>query len=210
MPKDKQARYEALKRECDAFFAQIYQPNRRIIVFGEGNLDADVMLIGEAPGEQETLQGRPFVGAAGKNLDAFLSGVDLPREALYIGNTVKFRPTKASERTGKPVNRPPTREEILLCSLFLQKEILLVRPRVIATLGNIALRAVSGDGKATIGQVHGQALPCHIAMEKAAHDCVLFPLYHPASILYNRALQQTYQEDMRALRAYLHAPGAAQ
>lgn len=169
--------------------------NSKILVMGEGSLDSLVMLVGEAPGEQETMQKRPFVGKAGKNLDSFLHETGLNRDKLYITNTVKFRPTKVNEKTARVSNRPPSREEIALCLPFLREEMRIVAPKVVVTLGNVALKAVSGNPKATIGTLHG-------AMVSGA-PVELFALYHPASVIYNRSLAETYMEDLRTLRRTL-------
>ena len=100
------------------------------------------MLIGEAPGEQEALEGRPFVGKAGKNLDGFLKAVGLRRGEIYVTNVVKLRPTRQSA-AGRVVNRPPSREEKALFTPWLMREIALVRPGALVTLGNVALQALS-------------------------------------------------------------------
>ena len=127
-----------------------------MLVFGEGPLRARVMLVGEAPGEREALEGRPFVGRAGKNLDAFLEGAHIRREELYVTNAVKFRPTRTSA-AGRTVNRPPSQEEARLFMPWLAREIALVDPGCVVTLGNVALRAVA-EKRLTIGEVHGQLL----------------------------------------------------
>ena len=102
---------ERFQREATAFFRNLYEEERKVLVFGEGRVGASVMMIGEAPGEQESLQGRPFVGKAGKNLDAFLAQAGMDRASLYVTNVVKFRPTRRSE-AGRTVNRPPTQEAV--------------------------------------------------------------------------------------------------
>lgn len=173
----------------------------KAVVFGEGNEHHPaVMLIGEAPGEQESLQGRPFVGKAGKNLDQFLDVLQLNRGDIRISNVVKIRPTKISPK-GRMSNRPPTKEEIAFFAPYLYEEILLVQPRMLVTLGNTALHAVVGD--ATIGSCHGQVLQTviHVGEEEASFS--VFPLYHPASIIYNRGLAQVYQDDLLSLRHIL-------
>ena len=167
-------------------------------VFGEGALSPRIVLVGEAPGEQETLQKRPFVGKAGKNLDEFLAIAGLPREELYITNVVKFRPVKVNPETGRKSNRPPTREEILLCLPFLEREIALVQPQVVVTSGNVALRAVTGDDRQTIGACHGQLT--------TGLGAAVFPLYHPASIIYNRSLKDVYVSDVEKLAQWLKTP----
>ena len=191
-----------LQARMTRFFSTLWPAEQKTLVFGEGCADhPPVMLIGEAPGEQETLQGRPFVGKAGKNLDGFLEAVALRREEIYISNVVKVRPTKVSEK-GSVSNRPPNREELLLFTPYLLEEILLVQPGVIVTLGNVALRALMGRD-AVIGALHGKALTTAISHEKQSLDVPVFPLYHPASVIYDRSLSAVYQEDLKALRAWL-------
>ncbi|MEG0766166.1 MAG: uracil-DNA glycosylase [Clostridia bacterium] len=180
-----------LQKECAAFFKQIYVGEDRVLVFGEGEIPARLMLIGEAPGEQEALQRRPFVGKAGKNLDQFLACVGLERKQLYITNAVKFRPTRQSA-AGRTVNRTPTSEEIALWRPWLLREIALVRPQIVATLGNVPLRALTGKSM-TIGEVHGTFL------DPSDWSARVFPLYHPASVIYRPALQQVYVQDVARL-----------
>ncbi len=180
---------EKLRREMTAFFQKLYVGEQKILVFGEGKTPARVALIGEAPGEQEALLGRPFVGRAGKNLDEFLALSGISRAELYITNTVKFRPVKTSA-AGNTVNRAPSQEEIRLCLPFLKRELALVNPEVIVTLGNVPLKALLGR-QAIIGEVHGQWL--------AWEGKRLYPLYHPAAVIYNRALRPAYEDDVRRL-----------
>ena len=188
------------------FFSTLWPAEEKPLVFGEGKWEhPPIMLIGEAPGEQETLQRRPFVGKAGKNLDGFLEVVGLNREDIYISNVVKIRPTKVSEK-GSVSNRPPNREELALFTPYLMEEILLVQPGVIVTLGNVALKALMGP-KAVIGDVHGRASGAEISYGTQKGDFQVFPLYHPASIIYNRSLTQVYADDLKALRAWLDEKG---
>ena len=182
-----------LRRELEALVNEVYEGETRILVHGEGSLGARVMLIGEAPGEQETLLRRPFVGKAGKNLDEFLELAGLDRGALYVSNTVKFRPTKISA-AGRVVNRPPTKEEIKLFLPWLKREIALVQPEVLVTLGNVPLKALMGSSS-VIGSCHGQWLD--------AEGVRLYPMYHPASLIYNPSLKAVYAGDIRALAAWL-------
>ena len=174
----------------------------KTIVFGEGAENPALMLIGEAPGGDEEKQGRPFVGKAGKNLSAFLEVVGLKREEIYISNVVKLRPTKESPKTGKAVNRPPSAEEIAFFLPYLLEEIQVISPKVVVTLGNVPLKAVTGERKAVIGDYHGKPTPL-------ADGRTLFALYHPAAVIYNRALQATYDEDLLALKAFLQKEGLA-
>ena len=186
---------EAYRAELRAFLARRMPGKEDALVFGEGPKNPRLMLIGEAPGEQETLLGHPFVGKAGKNLDHFLMLAGLKREEIYIGNAVKYRPTKVG-KTGRLSNRPPTREEIALFRPWLLKEIELVQPRMIATLGNVPLGAVTGKSL-TIGAVHGQL------MDSGIGNLPLYALYHPASLIYNRSLEPVYEQDVRALAGIL-------
>ena len=183
---------EKFRRELADFVQSIYEADKKVLVFGEGRVGAPVMMIGEAPGKQETLLGRPFVGKAGKNLDAFLEQAGMDRAELYVSNTVKFRPTKRSA-AGRLINRPPTQEEIKLFLPWLLREIELVGPRCVITLGNVPLRALAGR-KAIIGEVHGQLMPWR--------DRRLFPMYHPASVIYNPSLKAVYQEDVNRFAAW--------
>lgn len=186
---------DRMREELNRLIADLYEGEKKILVHGEGEIGARVMLVGEAPGEQETLMGRPFVGKAGRNLDEFLELAGLERSQLYVTNAVKFRPTKRSA-AGRTVNRPPTREEVSLFLPWLRREIELVAPEVIVTLGNVPLRALTGP-KAVIGDVHGAF--------QNADGLRLYPMYHPASLIYNPALRPVYAEDIRRLSAHLCA-----
>lgn len=190
------------QRECTAFFQSISTDGQSPLVFGEGlEKNPVLMLIGEAPGEQEALQLKPFVGRAGKNLQAFLDTLNLKRSDIYITNVVKLRPTKQSP-SGGTVNRPPTREEKALFTPWLMREIAIVKPAALVTLGNVALRVFTPD---PIGQAHGAWRRGVVApSEGAAFTLPLFPLYHPASIIYNRALEPVYQADLKTLKTSLH------
>ncbi|MBQ2752892.1 MAG: uracil-DNA glycosylase [Firmicutes bacterium] len=169
-------------------------PDKKL-VFGEGNTKSPlIMMIGEAPGGDEEKQGRPFVGKAGKNLNEFLDIVGLEREDIYISNVVKLRPINISPKTGKPVNRPPKKDEIQFFLPFLMEEIKAVSPSLIVTLGNVPLKAVSGEN-IVIGDHHGKV--CEFSSLK------VFPLYHPAAIIYNRSLKDTYFDDINKLKQLL-------
>lgn len=191
------------RKDCTAFFDNLAGADACPLVFGEGPCPRPVlMLIGEAPGEQETLQGRPFVGKAGKNLTAFLETIGLERSQLYVSNVVKVRPTKLSA-AGRVVNRPPSREEKELFTPWLMREIAIVRPDALVTLGNVALQAFVQD---TVGQRHGRWMRAVVAPPQAeAFTLPLFPLYHPASVIYNRSLAQVYHNDLLTLRSSLAA-----
>lgn len=146
---------------------------------GEGPINADVFLIGEAPGREEDASGRPFVGSAGKVLEAALAVAGLPRKAVFITNVVKCRP---------PKNRAPRADEIAACRPFLLGQIEAVRPKVLVTLGSTALRALLGSDidlrHARGGELGFGAIP-------------VLPTYHPAAILYNRHLERSLRNDLR-------------
>lgn len=180
----------AMRHIREALEASGFNP----IVHGEGNLDAKLVLVGEAPGSREVELGMPFVGQAGKNLDTFLSVVGVQRKSVYITNVVKTRPFRINPKTGRKNNRPPSKDEVRFFVRYLQEEIDLVNPDWVITLGNTALRAVTGDQGLAISDVHGHPL------EKGKRAFDVFPLYHPAAVIYNRDLERVYLEDLENLR----------
>ncbi len=169
------------------------------IVFGEGNVKANLMLVGEAPGRQEIEQGRPFVGQAGKNLDEFLQLLNIERDDIYITNAVKFRPAKINPKTNRLINRPPSKLEINDSKAFLIGQIKIIAPQIIVTLGNVPMRVILDNEKLNIGDLHGTVQNIHI--DNISY--LVFPLYHPASIIYKRALRAVYEEDLLKLKAII-------
>ncbi len=166
-------------------------------VFGEGNWKRPkLMLIGEAPGAEETQQKKPFVGKAGRQLDELLQQAGIERNEIFITNVVKYRPYIS--RNGSLRNRTPDKEEVLFALPLLKQELLLVQPQLVATLGNVplnALLALAGEQPSTIGKMHGKKRDCYIAGRVIA----FYPLYHPASTIYNPALRDTCKEDIMGL-----------
>lgn len=169
------------------------------LVFGGGNVDSKIVLVGEAPGRTEVEQGKPFVGQAGKNLEEFITILGIAREDLYITNVVKFRPIRFNPDSGRESNRTPTKEEIRISTDFIEQELSIIKPRLVASLGNIALRCILKDDKVTIGMLHGS--PLNVSFSQV--NFTLFPLYHPASIIYNRSLKDVYLQDLHKLRDYM-------
>lgn len=161
-------------------------------VFGCGCKEPKLLLIGEAPGREEIKLSRPFSGAAGKYLDEFLELAGIDRDAIYITNAIKYRLSKANPKTGRLSNRPAARDEITASRPFLVKEIEAICPKCIVTLGNVPLRAITGNFSLSIGDRHGE-VSCERIGER---EYLLFPLYHPASVIYNRSLKQTCETDM--------------
>lgn len=188
-----------LYNENQEYMNDYFGDNVRL-VFGDGNPNSPVVLIGEAPGKTEVEKGKPFVGQAGKNLEEFINILGISREDLYITNVVKFRPFKVNPDTGREANRPPTKEEIRISSDFIEQELTIIKPKLAVSLGNIALRCILKDDKATIGVMHGTP----INVKFAGVELVLFPLYHPASIIYNSALKDVYLQDLHKLRDYIN------
>jgi len=166
--------------------------NGYLPVMGEGNLEAGIMFIGEAPGEREAKSGRPFIGAAGRVLDELLQFIGLARQDVYITNVVKDRP---------PNNRDPKPEEVALYTPFLIRQIEIIQPKVIATLGRFAMDfilsqfALPEQGQ-KISQLHGQRLKAQTRYGEIA----VVPLYHPAVALYNRNQRQTLEADFQVLQ----------
>lgn len=189
---------EGLYAECRVWLARLCEseaaPQGELLmpVFGAGNPKAGIMLIGEAPGKAETEQGAPFVGKAGKTLSAFLEGAGFSRDSLFITNAVKYRPYRLNQSGGK-ANRTPTRAELLAFRELLLWEIAAVSPKIVVTLGNSPLFSLTG--RADIGACHG-------VLERLESGAALFPLYHPASLIYNPGLAKDYEKDMAGLRDY--------
>jgi len=154
-----------------------------------------VFLLGEAPGGNEDIEGIPFCGQAGKILDEFLEQTGLKDEELYIGNTVKCRPTAPSARGryGDYKNRKPKAGEIKSCSQWLDEELELVKPKLLVTLGNVPLTRILGPGH-KIGDHHGKLF----TDEKTGLK--VFPLYHPAALIYDRKKTADYEADIKTLR----------
>jgi DNA polymerase len=155
------------------------------LVMGDGNVNADIVFIGEAPGKNEDEQGLPFVGAAGKFLNEMLAEAGMDRTDVYITNIVKYRP---------PNNRDPLPEEKKAFWPYLLKQLQIIEPKVVITLGRHSMEYFLPDMK--ISQIHGQ--PKRI--EFGDHRLVIVPLYHPAAALYNGSLRQTLIDD------FLHVP----
>ena len=150
------------------------------LVMGDGNLDADIVFIGEAPGKNEDEQGLPFVGAAGKFLNEMLASINLERKDVYITNIVKYRP---------PNNRDPLPEEKAAFWPYLLKQLQIIQPKIIITLGRHSMEYFLPGMK--ISDIHGQ--PKRIQF--GDHKIVILPLFHPAAALYNGGLRQTLLDD---------------
>lgn len=169
--------------------------NKYFPVVGEGSHNASILFIGEAPGKNEAETGRPFCGRSGKVLDEMLNSINLNRNDVYITNIVKDRPEE---------NRDPTNEEIKLYSPFLDKQIEIIEPKVIATLGRFSMVYIMekfglGDKLLPISEAHGK----EFIKKEGDKEMIIIPLYHPAVALYNGSNKKTLLEDFKILKKYI-------
>jgi uracil-DNA glycosylase len=158
---------------------------RKTVVFGAGNADAELMFVGEAPGASEDEQGVPFVGRAGKLLETLLGEIGIERKDVFIANVLKCRP---------PGNRDPLPVEIDNCQGYLRRQVELIQPTVICTLGNFSTKLLRGDPTG-ITRLHGQAEVLTLG-KRAVH---LYPIFHPAAALYTPRMLETLREDFMRL-----------
>ena len=175
----------------------LLQESSTNLVFGKGNPEAKILFIGEAPGANEDLQGLPFVGAAGKQLDGFLHSINLCIDDVYIANILKYRP---------PDNRPPNKEEIRNHTPFLIEQIKIIKPKIIITLGNFSTKFVLGGFSVEgMKKVEGISLLHGKAVEKELEDSkfIVFPMYHPAAVLYRRSLKDELEKDFLKVKELL-------
>lgn len=156
--------------------------SRTQAVPGDGPGNAQVMFVGEGPGQNEDKHGLPFVGAAGRLLDGLLESIDLKRSDVFITNIVKCRP---------PENRAPRKVEIETCNPYLQSQFRLIKPRIVCPLGTPAIMTVM-RGKYAVTKVHGQPF--------RTHEFIILPLYHPAAALYDNRLQDVLFNDFKTLK----------
>ncbi|MFP4118504.1 MAG: uracil-DNA glycosylase [Candidatus Woesearchaeota archaeon] len=186
----KQVELETLKREIENDLDCPLKESATNMVFGKGNADAEIVFIGEAPGAEEDKQGIPFVGRAGNELDKYLRNIGLTINDVYIANILKYRP---------PKNRDPSTSEIESHTPYLLKQLRIIKPKVIATLGNYSTKFVLGGWTVKgmksikgITTLHGQE---HTVTLNSISSKVI-PLYHPAAMLYNPKLREAFERDM--------------
>lgn len=191
--RDKQLELDELKEEillsgiCPELASQATQ-----LVFGTGNVDSEIVFIGEAPGKNEDKTGLPFVGAAGKFLNEMLDSISFTREDVYITNIVKYRP---------PANRDPLPEEKKAFLPYLQRQLEIIKPAVVVALGRHAANCFLPELK--IGQEHGQAKRISLNFHNEELKIVLLPLFHPAAALYNGSMRQTLIDDFSQIPAII-------
>ncbi len=193
----------ALRKLRDEVFALKKSPlyeyrkeNNYFPVLGEGDHDADIVFIGEAPGENEAKTGRPFCGRAGKILDELLASIDLPRESVYITNIVKDRP---------PKNRDPEFEEIELYAPFLDRQLEVIKPKIICTLGRFSMEYIMNryglrPRLSSIGKIHGEVFDATLPYGEVMY----MPLYHPAAAIYNRTTMDDLKDDIQKLKKIIN------
>lgn len=162
---------------------------RTSVVFGAGDSDADLMFVGEAPGADEDRTGMPFVGRAGRLLDELLAGIGIPREEVFIANVLKCRP---------PDNRDPAREEIDECRPFLERQVELIQPEIICSLGNFATKLLSGEPTG-ITKVHGEPRIVMIGDS----EVTLLPMFHPAAGLRSPTYLDSLKTDFAKIPSLL-------
>ena len=158
-------------------------------VIGEGSNDAAIMFVGEAPGKNEAATGKPFCGASGRVLDQLLDSISLKRGDVYVTNIVKDRPTE---------NRDPSQKEIEIYGPFLDRQIEIIKPKVIATLGRFSMEYILNNYGVEIdiiGVMHGKKIE--------TNGLIVIPLYHPAASIYNQKLKGTLLEDFKLLKKYI-------
>ena len=173
------------------------QRNGYFPVIGQGDHYADIMFIGEAPGKNEAETGRPFCGASGRVLDELLESIQLERTDVYVTNIVKDRP---------PNNRDPLKTEIDLYAPFLERQLGIIQPKVIATLGRFSMEFIlrrfgAFQANQKISQLHGTVIKVRTAYGR----CSVVPLYHPAAALYNASQRETLEKDFQVLKQFISA-----
>lgn len=189
----KKIRDEVVELKESPLYVYRTQNNYRAVL-GEGSHDAKIMFIGEAPGKNEALQGRPFCGAAGKLLDELLQSIGVPRESVYITNILKDRP---------PENRDPLPSEIELYGPFLDRQIEIIQPKVLATLGRFSYAYIMKKydlelWMVPISQAHGKTFEANTLWGSIQ----ITPLYHPAAAIYNQRLKETLFKDFEVLKQF--------
>ncbi len=185
---------EELRKAIASFDAGEISDHARQAVISRGNPEADIMVIGEAPGRDEDIQGKPFVGRSGQLLDKIFASIGLNEDTLYITNVVYWRP---------PGNRNPTPEELVKCLPFTQKQIELIDPKIIILVGGVSFNALTG--KSGIMKNRGQ----WISLSANDREIPTLPVYHPAFLLRQPALKKDAWRDMLSLREKIEALNAA-
>ncbi len=181
----KKEQLERLNKKMSACNNCALRENCSSVVFGDGNPEAEIMFIGEAPGKKEDELGIPFVGSTGRILDKRLASIRIEREDVYLTNICKCRP---------PENRDPLPEEVAQCRPWLEKQIAIIQPKIVVTLGKYALNSFMPNAK--ISEVHGQVINIEI---KKIGKIKLFPIHHPAAARISRKTRALFEEDFQKI-----------
>lgn len=193
---DKQAQLDAIQQQIiDDNVTPELAATATQLVFSDGNPDAELVFVGEAPGKNEDIQGKPFVGAAGRFLNEMLEAIGLTREDIYITNIVKYRP---------PENRDPLPEEKKAFLPYLQSQLEVIQPKILVTLGRHSMNCFLPDLQ--ISKVHGQPKSVKLSLKNDSQDTlemVILPLFHPAAALYNGGMRQTLIDDFSLIPSIL-------
>ncbi len=184
---DREAKLERVARQIRSCTRCQLHRTRSRAVPGSGPVSADVFFLGEGPGAREDEQGLPFVGRSGRYLDELLEGIGLDRDRVFITNVLKCRP---------PGNRDPHVSEVQACSPYLERQLSLVQPRLVVTLGRFAMSHFFSSGR--ISELHGHP--------RRVGDTIYLPLYHPAAALYRGSLRPTMEEGFQQITALLNSP----
>lgn len=168
--------------------------NRNYPVIGEGSHQAKIMFVGESPGAQENRTGHPFCGPAGKILDELLNSVGIKRETVYVSNLIKCRP---------PSNRDPQKEEIEACSSYIERQIKIIKPKIICPLGRYSMQFLMEkfgleNEIQPIGKIHGKVFKAKTLFQKLK----IIPLYHPATVTYNPNMKEILKKDFKILEKF--------
>lgn len=172
------------------------QFERQDIVLGCGDINARIMFVGEAPGDEEIRLNMPFVGITRKRVNQILKVLEIKREDVFMTHTIKHRLSKKSPTTGKLINRAPKATEIMRTKPYLLREIVCVEPKYIVTLGNMPLKVVVGGKGCKVADLHGKMQ--EIMLSNRTYR--VFPLYNPSSVVYNQGLKETYENDIYLLK----------
>lgn len=177
-------------KKCSLYENRIYP------VIGEGSHQTKIMFIGEAPGAQEDRTGRPFCGTAGKILDELLNSAGIKREEVYITNLLKDRP---------PSNRDPQPEEVKACTPYLERQIEIIKPKIICLLGRHSMNFLMErfglkDEIQPIGQIHGKVFEARPELAEWVKSLKIIPLYHPAAVIYNPNMKEVLKKDFQILK----------
>ncbi|MBS3107889.1 uracil-DNA glycosylase [Candidatus Woesearchaeota archaeon] len=196
--------FNQLKEECLKCIKCDLSKTRKNVVFGSGPENAEILFIGEAPGANEDIEGKPFVGKAGQDLNKYLTIANIERDKVFIANILKCRP---------PENRNPNIDEIKVCTPWLIEQIKVINPKIICTLGNFATKFIlSSCNTDKINQIAG-ITKLHGKLQNMTFNgksYKVFPLFHPAALIYNQYLKPQMEQDMKMLKELLNGKESSQ